>query len=195
MRWLRRYSEGGAVPPGLPPGVWYAIGFGIGGGEDMLGPTEWRATVISDGISSCEPLAVEGEIFDFNQTHFSGGTQIYASGLGIADDIQLTYTTNRRVVAGLMLASAVAPAPSADYQVSANACVNLRQDPSAKASVVECIESGTELSGGDQSSYVDADGYTWVPLQDSKSSTGWGWMVSKYLLIWDAGSGEWVPLE
>jgi len=100
------FDEGGAVPPGLPPGVWYAIGFGIGGGEDILGPTEWRATVISDGISSCEPLAVDGEMFDFNQTHFSGGTQIYASGLGIADNIQLTYSTSRRVVAGLMLAGA-----------------------------------------------------------------------------------------
>ena len=96
-------GEKANVPPGLPPGTWYAVGFGIGGGQDALGRSEWRATVISDGIS-CEPLAVEGSVFDYNQTHFSGGTQVYASGVGMASDVKLRWSAERRVVAGLLAA-------------------------------------------------------------------------------------------
>lgn len=98
------------VPPSLPAGTYYAVGFGVGGGQGLLGPNEWRATVGLDGAHACEAIDVDGETFDHDHTDFEGGTQLYAPGAGIAEGIRLTFGTQRSVVLGLIDAGVIAPA-------------------------------------------------------------------------------------
>lgn len=88
---------------GLPAGSYYLIGFGSDGSPAF--PNDWwGADVRIGGDHQCIATG-SGDVFDYDHTQFSGGTQVYAQPAGIADEIALTFETARQVVVGVMDAS------------------------------------------------------------------------------------------
>lgn len=87
---------------GLRAGTYYAIGFGSDGGTRT--PNEWWSyDVRVSGKHACTSIG-SGTVFDVDNTEFTGGTQIYAGGIGSAEDItySMTQPENIDVVVGLM---------------------------------------------------------------------------------------------
>lgn len=89
-----------SLVPRLSPGVYYAVGFGVDGSKAT--PNEyWSADVRVQGAVSCSSVAV-GQTFDLNHTDASAELQVYAPGLGVAEEGVLPYTSNRQVSIGLL---------------------------------------------------------------------------------------------
>lgn len=89
--------------PDLAPGTYYAVAFGSDGSNRV--PNEfWSADVRVQGAQSCSQVAV-GSVFDLNHTDFSGEAQVYSSGIGVADEIEGSLTSSKRLVLGIMDAS------------------------------------------------------------------------------------------
>lgn len=87
--------------PDLPPGNYYVVAFGTGGPTGGAFAQDWGGSIYLQGTHACHATA-PGETFDFDHTQFSGGTQVYAAGVGIAEDVALTFDTDRPLVFGLM---------------------------------------------------------------------------------------------
>ncbi|HVL32520.1 MAG TPA: hypothetical protein VM600_02955 [Actinomycetota bacterium] len=95
--------------PGLPPGTYYAIAFGTDGGESL--PNEWWSFDLRvSGSHRCTSTGV-GRIFDIDQTEFTGGSQVYVPGVGVAEDITHGYVepAETDIVVGLMDAAVQGP--------------------------------------------------------------------------------------
>ena len=101
---------------GLPAGTYYAVGFGSDGGPTL--PNEWWAVDIRiGGAVSCASAGV-GEVFDVDNTEFTGGTQAYAIAAGMAEGIEYELTTSREVVVGFMDAGIQGPGEATlDYSM------------------------------------------------------------------------------
>jgi len=98
------------IPAYLPPGPYYGVGFGVGKGEGVLGPSEWGGSIGVRGDHSCEPIG-DGELFDIDHTEFTGGTQVYAPpGVGYASGISHSFSTSRNLVVGVINAGVIGPA-------------------------------------------------------------------------------------
>lgn len=93
--------SGRKAPPRLAPGTYDVVAFGTGGPSSGARAQRWGASVYLRGSHACAS-ATAGETFDYNHTHFSGGTQLYAAGIGVADGISLAFDTTRPLVVGLM---------------------------------------------------------------------------------------------
>lgn len=101
------YHQAAHPRPGLAAGTYYLIGFGSDGGRAF--PNDWwGADVRLGGTHRCTPVGT-GEVFDFDQTEFEGGTHAYAGAAGYADDISLSWETQRGLVVGLMDAAVQGP--------------------------------------------------------------------------------------
>ena len=86
--------------PGLPPGIYYVVGFGVDG--DARLPNEfWSADVRAQGVQSCVSVAT-GETFELNQTDADAGTQVYAANVGVAQDASFGLTSPRAFTVGLL---------------------------------------------------------------------------------------------
>ena len=93
----------------LPPGSYYAIGFGSDGGSTL--PNDWWAGAVRvEGKHSCAPIG-SAQVFDIDQTEFTGGTHVYAQGVGMADGIAHTYEppAGTDLVVGLLDAGVQGP--------------------------------------------------------------------------------------
>jgi hypothetical protein len=103
------FVHGAYTPlPGLPSGSYFLIGFGSDGSATF--PNEWwGAEVTVSGTHLCTPIGV-GEIFDYDQSEFSGGTMVNAWGPGYADRIGLSEHSDRSLIFGVMDASTQATA-------------------------------------------------------------------------------------
>lgn len=89
------------VRPDLPPGSYHVVAFGTGGPESGLYAQKWGASIYLAGSHRCHGGAA-GETFDFDQTAFRGGTQVYAAGVGMGEGLGLEFETDRPLVFGLM---------------------------------------------------------------------------------------------
>lgn len=92
--------EYASIPGGLPPGSYIAAAFGVGGGNGILGPNEWRVAVGVRGNHDCTNQA-SGELFDYDHTDFEG-TQVYAPGVGHGQTLTLDVSMSRSFVVGLV---------------------------------------------------------------------------------------------
>lgn len=89
--------------PSLSPGTYYAVAFGSDGSSRV--PNEfWSADVRVQGAQSCAQVGV-GSVFDINHTDFTGGTQVYSAGIGVAEGIEGSLPSSRQLVLGMMDAS------------------------------------------------------------------------------------------
>lgn len=89
-----------SLVPRLAPGVYYAVAFGVDGSRNT--PNEyWSADVRVQGAVPCTSAAV-GETFDLNHTDSEEGTQVYAPGIGVAEDGELLLESSRQVSIGLI---------------------------------------------------------------------------------------------
>jgi len=114
-----------APVPSLAPGSYYLVGFGTDGDRRLPNPW-WGAEVHLAENVPCTPVG-SGETFDYDQTDFSGGTQVAAWGAGIAQDEHLSFHLARHLVFGLMdVATQVAGSAKLDYEI-----------PGAKASATQ----------------------------------------------------------
>jgi hypothetical protein len=93
--------SGRKAPPSLPPGTYDIVAFGTGGPRQGANAQTWGASIYLRGAHPCSSTTA-GETFDFNHTHFSGGTQVYAAGVGTAEDVSLAFETDRPLVVGLI---------------------------------------------------------------------------------------------
>jgi hypothetical protein len=89
------------LPPDLPPGTYDVVAFGTGGPSQGANAQTWGASIYLQGSHACAS-AVAGETFDYDHTHFAGGLQAYAAGVGVAEGISLTFETSRSLVVGLI---------------------------------------------------------------------------------------------
>ena len=79
---------------------YYIVGFGSDGSPQF--PNDWwGADVRIGGQHRCTPVG-RGEVFEYDNTDFEGGTQVYAHATGYAEEIELEHTTSRQLVVGLM---------------------------------------------------------------------------------------------
>lgn len=87
--------------PGLPAGSYLAVGFGTDGSAAF--PNEqWGAQVRLAGTHACTPYGA-GATFEFDQSRFGGGTQVYLGPYGMARDIEHARTiAPADLVVGLM---------------------------------------------------------------------------------------------
>jgi hypothetical protein len=95
--------ESAQLREGLPAGSYLIFAFGTDGGPAL--PDEWwTAGIQVEGAHTCTPLGDLGneETFDYDHTDFSGGTQVYAPGIGHATNVSLAFTTGSEIVVGLM---------------------------------------------------------------------------------------------
>lgn len=120
---------------GLPAGSYYLIGFGSDGSPAF--PNDWwGADVRIGGDHRCDLLG-SGEVFDYDHTQFSGGTQVYAQPAGMAERITLAFESGRQVVVGVMDASVqLAGSAQLDYQM-----------PSAAGTVDDEIQPFVSVGG------------------------------------------------
>jgi hypothetical protein len=89
--------------PGLAAGSYYLIGFGSDGSKTF--PNEWWGGEVGiSGSHLCTPIGT-GEVFDHDQSEFTGGTMVNAWGPGYADHAGLTMHTDRSLVFGVMNAT------------------------------------------------------------------------------------------
>lgn len=126
----QRVRQGVAAPEGpwihsarkarsdLPPGSYYVVAFGTGGPSGGAFGQWWGASIYVRGAHTCN-TATAGETFDYDHTDFEGGTQVHVPGLGVAEDAQLEFETERPLVFGLM---------DAAYQGQASGSVALDYD-------------------------------------------------------------------
>jgi hypothetical protein len=85
--------------------TYYLVGFGSGSGT-------WEGTASIGGAStSCTPLKVEGEIFDYDASDFTGGTHVMVPGFGHGEDITLTHSNPRQFMVGALFAAMPEPLP------------------------------------------------------------------------------------
>jgi hypothetical protein len=99
------------VPPRLAAGTYWVVAFGTGGSSAGALPQQWSATVSLRGSHSCQATA-PGRTFDYDQRHFTGGTQVYAAGAGTAEGTSLAVDLDRPLVFGLMSARSQVSAAS-----------------------------------------------------------------------------------
>jgi hypothetical protein len=100
------YHSASRPRAGLAAGSYYAIAFGTDGGSQ--GPNEfWSYDVRVSGVHACTSVG-SGTVFDIDHTEFSGGTQVYAPGVGTAESITYAFDTDADLVVGLMDADAQA---------------------------------------------------------------------------------------
>jgi len=86
--------------PNLPAGSYYVIVFGADG--DKKTPNEWWGADVSvAGEQRCTALG-DGSTFDFDQSDFTGGTQVNVFGPGYAEGVSKSFTTTRRMVFGVL---------------------------------------------------------------------------------------------
>lgn len=129
------YHQAAHPRPGLAPGTYFLVGFGSDGGRAF--PNDWwGADVRVGGSHRCTPVGT-GEVFDFDQTHFDGGTHAYAGPVGHAEGITLSWETPRQLVVGLMDAAVQAVGEAElDYSM-----------PSASGTIEDEIEPFVSLGG------------------------------------------------
>lgn len=85
----------------LAPGTYDIVAFGAGGPTSGALAQWWGASVYLEGAHACSASAA-GEVFDHDQTDFDGGTQVHAPGVGVGEDLGLSFTTARPLVVGLL---------------------------------------------------------------------------------------------
>jgi hypothetical protein len=93
------------IPPRLAAGRYWVVAFGTGGPSTGALAQQWSASISLRGVHACHAHAA-GETFDFDHRHFTGGTQVYAAGVGAAESSTLGFSTERPLVFGLMSARA-----------------------------------------------------------------------------------------
>ena len=84
---------------GLPAGSYYVISFGSDGGSKLANEW-WSAGVQVSPHVACTGIG-DGVTFDYDQTEFDG-MQVYAPGVGYAEDVELSVHDGHELVAGLM---------------------------------------------------------------------------------------------
>jgi hypothetical protein len=92
--------QSNGLVPSLPPGTYDVIAFGTDGDARLPNPW-WGGEVRVSAAVSCAPLG-SGEIVDYDNTDFTGGTQVAAWGAGVAQDVRLSFHTARRLTFGLL---------------------------------------------------------------------------------------------
>ena len=85
----------------LPPGTYYVVAFGIGGPTGGALAQRWGASLYVEGTHSCASAAA-GEIFDYDHTDFSSGTQVHVPGAGYAENVRMAFDNDRPLAVGLM---------------------------------------------------------------------------------------------
>ncbi|MCA1834216.1 MAG: hypothetical protein ABR548_00995 [Actinomycetota bacterium] len=99
-------SHGGyqyATSPHLDPGTYYVVAFGFGPDDGIfqsINPSQWHVT-FDYGID-CEPVNVPATIMNYNNSHFRGGTHIYASGVEVIQNSTVSFDVAERNVFGLI---------------------------------------------------------------------------------------------
>jgi hypothetical protein len=122
---------------GLPPGSYYAIGFGSDG-DPRFPNAPWYFDVRVSGRHACTPIG-NAQIFDVDHTRFEGGTQIYSHGVGYAEGIGYTMDVpaSTDIVVGLM-----------DAAVQAAGEAELRYEmPGGSGDVDDEIEAFVSVAG------------------------------------------------
>lgn len=93
----------GLVGGALDPGTYYVVGFGWGASEGLLGEGRWSVAVYT-GVD-CPLLNAPGELINFNQADFQGGTHVYAPLVGAGSGLSLTRQVTRNTVLASIYAS------------------------------------------------------------------------------------------
>lgn len=82
----------------LPAGTYYVVGFGFGPKGGVVSDSRW-AMAANYGYS-CPLIGAPGEILTFNQTDFTGGTQVYTPAVGYGSGLSLDFDVARSNVFG-----------------------------------------------------------------------------------------------
>lgn len=83
----------------------YVIVLSSGATSGLTGTGRWTVSIYAEGYG-CTEVAVPGEITQFDQTDFSGGTQAYYPPSGVGTGLRYTHTSDRLERFGIMYANA-----------------------------------------------------------------------------------------
>lgn len=92
--------QSNGLVPSLPPGTYDVVTFGTDGDVRLPNPW-WGGEIRVSAAVSCAPVGT-GELVDYDNTDFTGGTQVSAWGAGVAQDARLSFHTARRLTFGLL---------------------------------------------------------------------------------------------
>jgi hypothetical protein len=102
----------------LTAGTYWVVAFGFGADHGILDPpntSTWSLAMDYNGVS-CDPVNVAAQIVNYNNSHFRGGTHVYAPGAEVGKDINLSFDVAERNVFGLVYNSGLTTASFGTYR-------------------------------------------------------------------------------
>jgi hypothetical protein len=120
----------GIVAGDMTVGTYWVVAFGFGGDHGILDPpntSTWSVVMNYGGVACSDPVSVPGQIVNYNNSHFTGGTHVYAPGAEVGKDINLSFDVAEKNVFGLIYNSTETTASFGTYRTPS--CFNCGYSP------------------------------------------------------------------